>query len=57
MAQQSFPLAFRVNRFDPVAMKKGGLTVAVDHRHFSPRYCRVVLGQLLNNGIGGMARL
>jgi hypothetical protein len=37
-------------------MKKGGLTVAVDHRQFSPPNCRVVLGQLLNNGIGGMAR-
>ena len=37
-------------------MKKGGLTVAVDHRQFSLSDCRVVLGQLLNNGIGGMAR-
>ena len=56
-AQQSFLFWFSArNGFNLVAMKKGGLTVAVDHRQFSPPNCRVVLGQLLNNGIGGMAR-
>ena len=29
-----FSFGFRANGFDLVAMKKGGLTVAVDHRRF-----------------------
>ena len=56
MARQFFPSAFCVNRFDPVATKKGGLTVAVYHRQLSPTDCRVVLGQLLNNDGDGLCK-